>query len=93
MPHTNSCDIPPSKPYNKANVHENTHALLDTKRIVFVTIQIRYCNPSSFCYNRGMKNKELQKIQGLLFKAYIVYSISADILVVGGIIYLIINGL
>jgi len=40
-----------------------------------------------------MKNKELQKILGILFKAYIVYSISADVLVVGGIIYLIINGL
>jgi len=40
-----------------------------------------------------MKNKELQKLLGYLFKAYIVYSISADVLVVGGIIYLIINGL
>jgi|TARA_Y100000780_G_scaffold36310_1_gene29332 hypothetical protein len=40
-----------------------------------------------------MKNKELQKILGILFKAYIVYSISADVLVVGGIIYLIVNGL
>jgi len=39
-----------------------------------------------------MKNKELQKILGLLFKAYVIYSISADILVIGGIIYLVIRG-
>jgi len=39
-----------------------------------------------------MKNNEMKKILSFLFKAYIVYSVSADILVLGGIIFLIIRG-
>jgi hypothetical protein len=39
-----------------------------------------------------MKKQEIQKILSFLFKAYIVYSVSADILVLGGIIFLIFRG-
>tara|TARA_B100001750_G_scaffold140776_1_gene112188 strand:+ start:962 stop:1237 length:276 start_codon:yes stop_codon:yes gene_type:complete len=52
-----------------------------------------YCVLGSFCYNGYiMKNNEMQKILSFLFKAYIVYSVCADILVLSGIIFLMIRG-
>ena len=63
------------------------------RKINMIYFRLVYCVLGSFCYNGYiMKNNEMKKILSFLFKAYIVYSVSADILVLGGIIFLIIRG-